>query len=97
MTRPDDRPQFLARDSYRLRRMMDAVRFLPVVGLVLLLLPLMREGAATDSPAIGREAVYLFLVWGGLALAALLLSLGLRRALDPPQEGRDPAAPDPED
>ena len=83
--------QFLARDSYRLRRLMDAARFLPVFGLLLLLLPLMRGAPDDEMPAVAGEAVFLFLLWAGLVGAAFLLSLGLRRALD------EPTAPDPPD
>ncbi len=45
-TRPRP-PEFLERSSYRLRRLMDAARLLPVFGLILLLLPLMRDHSAT--------------------------------------------------
>ncbi|WP_071797951.1 hypothetical protein [Natronohydrobacter thiooxidans] len=85
MSRPP-RPQFLARDSYRVRRLMDAARFLPVFGFVLLLLPLMRHSSDTEAPPTASEGVYLFLVWFGLVLAAFLMSLGLRRALDSSKE-----------
>jgi hypothetical protein len=85
MSRPP-RPQFLARDSYRIRRLMDAARFLPVFGFVLVLLPLMRHSPDADAPPTASEGVYLFLVWFGLVFAAFLMSLGLRRALDAPKE-----------
>ncbi len=88
--------QFLARDSYRLRRLMDAARLLPVLGLVLFLLPLLRGSDTPDAvatPATAQEAVFLFLVWGGLVLAALLMSLGLRHALDLPARRDEPDEP----
>ena len=80
MSRPP-RPQFLARDSYRMRRLMDAAKFLPVFGFVLLLLPLMRDSPDVEAPPTASEMVYLFLVWFGLILLAFLMSLGLRRVL----------------
>lgn len=86
-------PEFLERNTYRLRRLMDAARFLPVFGLILLMLPLMRESGDGEAPRAGQEAVYLFLVWLGLVLAAFLMSLGLRRALGSPIP--DPPAPPP--
>lgn len=89
MSRPQ-RPQFLARESYRMRRLMDAARFLPVFGFVLLLLPLMRHSPDAEAPRTASEGVYLFLVWFGLVLAAFLMSLGLRRALDAPKEHISP-------
>lgn len=77
-------PEFLERATYQLRRLMDAARFLPIFGLILLLLPLMRQSDDADAPRVGQEAVYLFAVWIGLVLAAFLMSLGLRRALATP-------------
>lgn len=77
-------PEFLERNTYRLRRLMDAARFLPAFGMILLMLPLMRDSGDGDAPRAGQEAVYLFLVWLGLVLAAFLMSLGLRRALGAP-------------
>jgi len=90
--KPPRSPQFLARESYRIRRLMDAARFLPVFGLVLLLLPLMRGTSGADVPPTATETVYLFAVWIGLILAAFLMSLGLRRTLDPPKAAK-PAKP----
>ncbi len=83
-------PEFLARGSYRMRRLMDAARFLPVFGLVLILLPLMRHSPDTEAPPTANEGVYLFLVWIALILSAFLMSLGLRRALDKPIGGSSP-------
>ncbi|MGY6706482.1 hypothetical protein [Roseinatronobacter sp.] len=84
MKLPSRSTQFLARDSYRMRRLMDAARMLPVIGLVLLLLPLMRLDSDADSPATAAEAVYLFVVWIGLIVIAFIMSLWLRRTLRPP-------------
>ena len=80
--KPPRSPQFLARETYRMRRLMDAARFLPVLGVVLVLLPLMRHSAQTEAPPTASEGVYLFLVWFGLIAGAFLLSRGLSRALD---------------
>jgi len=88
-------PVFLERESYRRRRFMDAARILPIVGLVLFLLPALwrREG----DPNTAGEALYLFVVWGGLILGAALLARPLRRA-DMARNGPLPAkaAPDPD-
>ncbi|MDD7970089.1 hypothetical protein [Roseinatronobacter alkalisoli] len=85
MKLPSRNTQFLARDSYRMRRLMDAARILPVLGLILLVLPLMRLDSGAESPPTAAEAVYLFLVWIGLILAAFVMSLWLRRSLGPPR------------
>lgn len=75
-------PPFLARDSYRLRRLMDAARFLPVFGFVLLLLPLMREDPETGAASAASEGVYLFAIWLALILGTWLMSRGLRKVFD---------------
>ncbi len=75
-------PEFLARGSYRIRRLMDAARLLPVFCFVLLILPLMRASPETDAPPTASESVYLFLVWFGSILAVFLISRGLRPALE---------------
>ena len=96
--KPPKPPQFLGRESYRLRRLMDAARLLPVIGLVLLLLPLMRHSPDMEAPPTAGESVYLFAVWAGLILLSFLLSIWLRRALEPHDVGKRSERPaDPED
>jgi hypothetical protein len=86
-------PLFLERETYRRRRLMDAARILPVLGLVLFLLPALwqRPGA----PNTAGEALYLFAVWAMLILAAALLARPLRRT-DAPRRPSLPAAAAPE-
>lgn len=91
--KPPRTQQFLGRDSYRMRRVMDAARILPLFGLILLLLPLMRHSPEFEAPPTATESVYLFAVWAALILAAFLFSLWLRRALDQPQRRADPSDP----
>lgn len=88
--KPPRKVQFVARENYRIRRLMDAARFLPVFGFVLVLLPLMRTSNDTAVPPTAVESAYLFIVWFCLVLVAFLMSLGLRRALDPPKQARPP-------
>ncbi|WP_232829296.1 hypothetical protein [Tropicimonas sp. IMCC34043] len=70
---------FVARDLYRRRRIMDAARLLPAFGTVLVLLPILwaREHGTANG------AVYLFLVWAVLVLAAAILA---RRLSEPLRE-----------
>ncbi len=65
-----DRPAapsvFLERSSYRRRRLMDAQRLLPVLGLILWMVPLLWPTPAdTDAePVLMSEAIYyVFGVW----------------------------------
>ena len=81
-------PVYLARKSYRQRRLRDAARMLPVLGLILWLLPL--AGSVSGTAATG---VYIFGVWIVLILLAAMLA---RRISDETDDeaapGRDPTA-----
>ncbi len=72
------RPLFLARRSYRQRRLRDAARLLPILGGVLLLLPLLWTPRGEVSLSAG-DMVYFFGLWLGLVIAAAILAPGLRR------------------
>lgn len=81
MRRPKQ-PLFLARAPYRRRRLRDAARLLPVLGVFLLLLPLLWAPAAGLSLTSG-DVVYFFGVW--------LLLIGLAAAFAPGLRGGDGA------
>lgn len=88
-------PLFLARRSYRRRRLMDAARLLPLFGAVLILLPALWQPSETPAPDTGRGGIYLFSVWLVLVLAGAALARGLSPALEAEEEaegGRRPAA-----
>lgn len=68
-------PLFLARAVYRRRRLRDAARLLPLVGLLLMLLP----GLGRETGGDARDAIYLFVLWAGLIAAAAVLAPGLSR------------------
>jgi hypothetical protein len=67
-------PLFLARDSYRKRRLRDGARVLPIFGTVLVLLPLM-------WPAVPQMVlahwVFVFVLWVVLIGLAAVLARGL--------------------
>ncbi len=89
------RPLFLARRAYRLRRLTDAARLLPLAGLLLFLLPLFWRDPAAGQAATAPGALFLFLAWVALILATAVLARFLRRAEaanDPPDN--DPPAGD---
>lgn len=83
MSRPPQ-PMFLERQSYRRRRRGDAARLLPLVGAVLLLLPVLWSDAARTAGGL----VYVFLVWAILIALAAVLSRALSKT-EP-----NPTAPD---
>ena len=72
--RPPRQPLYLALHTYRRRRMMDAARLLPVLGVFLVMLPLFwmpRDAAAMGTAGAG---IYLFAVWLGLIVAAFVIA-----------------------
>lgn len=76
MKRPKG-PLFLARAPYRRRRLRDAARLLPVVGVFLLLLPLLWAQTSRMSLTSG-DVIYFFLVWLALIGLAAAFAPGLR-------------------
>ena len=76
MRRPK-RPLFLARALYRQRRLRDAARLLPVLGLFLLLLPLLWAPDARMSLS-SVDVIYFFAVWLVLIVLAAAFAAGLR-------------------
>lgn len=82
-------PLYLARETYRRRRLTDAARLLPVVGIVLIVLPLLWTSSDGAGPGTAGAKLYLFSVWFGLVIAAHLLS----RALSRPVGGGQPISP----
>lgn len=86
---PRTPPLFLRRASYRQRRRRDAARLLPVVGLFLMLLPLLWAPQDTFRRDTAPDGIYLFVIWGVLILAAMLIS----RSLNIAGEDHDPEGP----
>ncbi|SLN14319.1 hypothetical protein PSA7680_00314 [Pseudoruegeria aquimaris] len=72
---------FVARETYRQRRTMDAARLLPLFGILALLLPLFWSETVTAERGTSRGIVYLFSVWIVLILCAAYLSRRLRSVL----------------
>lgn len=79
---------FLARGSYRQRRYRDLARALPILGGILVALPLLwprggPQASGADAPVVEAAAtssalIYLFVVWIGLIVAAAALSRRIR-------------------
>lgn len=77
-------PIFLGRETYRRRRLIDALRLLPFAGTVLFFAPLLGDGSRSTAATGG----YVFAAWLGL----ILLARGLVRVLSraPGGVGADP-------
>lgn len=74
-------PLYLARASYRRRRLIDALRLLPFLMFGLWLLPLLWGGEGTDRPvgAGSRAFLHVFVVWALGLIAAAWLARHLAR------------------
>ncbi len=89
--RPPDRPLFVARESYRRSRIIDAIKLVPVLGALLFLIPIlnMSSGSATTFSGL----LYLFLSWLGLiGLSAYLARRVMQK--DVGSEGEMAESPD---
>ncbi len=76
MARP---PVFLPEARYRQKRVRDAARLLPVLGVVLLLLPLLWiRSDAPDGVGNAASLLYVFGIWAGLIGGAFGLARALR-------------------
>ncbi len=75
-------PLFLARQTYRRRRMMDAARLLPLVGVFLFLLPILWQPRSTPEPDTAYGAAFLFGAWAVLIIAARVLAQMIVHAPD---------------
>ena len=66
---------FLERRSYRQRRIIDAARLLPVVGLILWLVPLVwSKGEADIEISTSIATLYVFAIWIGVIVAGAFLA-----------------------
>lgn len=70
-------PLFLARQNYRLRRIADAARGLPLIGIVLFMLPLLAAGQGHND-TVGW-LIFIFCSWMVLIIVAAILSRGMAR------------------
>jgi hypothetical protein len=81
MKRPREAPLFLAHDTYRRRRLMDAARILPVVAAVLMALPILWAPDTATERDTALNTVYLFTLWLALIAVAFVLSRALSRVM----------------
>ena len=69
----EDRPVFLESDGYRLRRIVDALRFLPLLGIFFVVVPgIMLSGAVPRS--LSGVGIYFFAIWIVLILLTAILT-----------------------
>ena len=87
MSQRPQTPVFLQKASYRQRRVRDAAKLVPVLGAVLLIMPLAWQDDAQGATTNASALVYIFGVWIGLIVLTAVLS-GLIRA-HPQQADQD--------
>jgi hypothetical protein len=75
-------PVFLERESYRRRRIGDAAKLLPVVGIVLFLMPILWAGQGATAGGL----VFLFVVWALLIFVMAALSRRLSESEPKPND-----------
>ena len=84
-TKSDKIPLFVERQTYRRRRLVDAARALPVLGVMLWLVPLLWAEPDTATGA-STGLTYIFAVWLGLPIVAGVLIHAMNRRVLPPKE-----------
>jgi hypothetical protein len=78
MRPPAPAPVFLARASYRQRRLRDAALLLPVLGAVLFCVPLLWPQTGDDGQSSAGALIYVFGAWAALIVCAFVVSRMLR-------------------
>lgn len=85
-------PLFLGRGSYRQRRLADAARALPLVGAVMMMLPLVWPRAEeAETITTSGAMIYVFGCWLLLVFAAQALARRLDPAVTETHGDDDPA------
>ncbi len=70
---------FLERRRYRLNRLQDAARLLPILGLILIFVPIFIRGSEAEAESLSARLVYYFGIWIGLIALSALVSAALSR------------------
>ena len=71
-------PTFLERASYRQRRLIDAARLLPLIGLILWAIPLLWRSGSADGTSNAAALLYVFGVWVLLIVLAAIIIRALQ-------------------
>ncbi len=84
---PPKQPVFLERGVYRRRRVVDAVKLLPMLGVAVFLLPvLLLDDTQAEQNSTASRLVFFFCAWASLICIAFVLSRWLRPSEDVPNE-----------
>lgn len=83
------KPIFLERQTYRRRRLADAARLLPLLGALLMGLPLLWFRPEGEAMRTTHVMMYIFGCWAVLALLSAIVSVRLQPDEDSADPGRD--------
>lgn len=89
MSRQTGKTVFLEKASYRKRRLRDAAKLVPFLGIVLLAIPLAWSGTSPDEGVGSAGVIYVFGVWVLLILLAAVLSKLIGSDPDIARQDRD--------
>ena len=76
-----NRAHFLAPAPYRAKRLRDAARLLPFLGVFLMVLPVLWSPLGTGR-LLSRDLIYFFGIWAALIVIAALFARKLTRRSD---------------
>lgn len=76
-------PVFLERASYRQRRLTDAARLLPILGLILWSIPLLWRADERSEPSNATALLYVFGLWVILIICSALIARRIRPGDEP--------------
>lgn len=68
---------FLPQDSFRRRRLADAARVLPVLGGILMMIPMLwgsNDTGDVEAAKTSNAAIYVFVLWAIVIVAAAILA-----------------------
>ncbi len=83
---------FLERSTYRRRRLVDALRLLPLLGIGLWAVPLLWNAQAHETP-MSHAILYVFGVWLILVVAAGLMAVRVGRPQEDTEHSDEPDGP----
>jgi uncharacterized membrane protein len=78
MSSPSKLPVFLQRASYRQRRLRDAAKLIPFLGVILWVMPLVWPHDTPDARIGSQGLIYIFGVWVVLIVLTALLASRIR-------------------
>lgn len=90
MSRPPRQPLFLQRASYRQRRVRDAAKLVPFLGVILWTIPLAWPKEGQDGHIGASSLIYIFGVWVVLIVLTVVLASRIKDDAPAAEDAPDP-------